>query len=132
MPTLPQDGEFGTYGERKPNIIRKSMKVGEQVVGIAEGPALAKALDEAARISSAEVAAGEEPPAAAEPAGPAREPAADAPFPGQADAVEPAQPEAELPPQAEPAGDEPPQPADVEPQTPATDAETTDETVTIS
>ncbi len=127
MPTLPQDGEFGTYGERKPNIVRKSMKIGEQVVGI-EGPALAKALDEGARASSAEVAAGEDPPAAEDPAGPATEPAEPAPSTGQAEPVEPAPPETEPAAQAdeEPAAAEPSQP-DVEPVTPATEPGATEE-----
>jgi hypothetical protein len=130
MPTLPQDGEFGTYSERKPNIVRKSMKVGEQVVGL-EGRALAEALDEAARTSSAEVAAGDEPPAA-DPASPAPEPTEPAPVEGPAATVEPAQPETESAPQAEPAETEPSSPAEAEPLTPATEPGATDEqSVTI-
>src|SRR5438445_352628 len=51
MTKLPQDGEFGTYGERRPRIVKKSMKVGEQDVGL-EGRAPADLRKETEKLQA--------------------------------------------------------------------------------
>jgi hypothetical protein len=124
MATSKRDELFGTYGERKPNIVRKKMVVGEeQQVGMSEAE-VAKALDAAARAEPAPEEPTEEPEAQPVDAGPeGGQPAEPEPAPTAAEpepqaAVEPTEPEP-----AEPAAPEP-QPEAAAPEPPESDSVT--------
>lgn len=118
MPTSQRDEEFGTYGERKPRIVRQKMVVGEQQEVGLEGQALADALDSAAKAEPTPEP-DEEPEA---------QPAAEAPEGGEPEPTEPAPTAAEPEPQAtvldQPTEPEPAEPVETEPQPQAAAPET--------